>query len=192
MSDNSLCYFDRHDIKIVVGDDEMPTPKPVLKLKVSDGDWEVLSNQEFSSKIVKSNLLGVEAVFISGETHKFLKFFTTILPMFYRTIPTIICIEGCRALFLNRVKDYVSGICLDIKLPIKEEYTKEDRSFFRRTGEYRPPERYKDNILDIISEIVNKKYSILRIDGSLMSEENLLITKKFLSDRFNLKIVVST
>lgn len=191
MSDNSSCYFNRHTARIVINSDNLPIREPVLTLDVSDGDWEVLSNREFACKLIKSMILGVKLVFIDGETHKFLKFFSTMLPVFYTVIPTVICVDGCKALFLDRIFQYVDGVCLCIKLPVKDKYTKEDRSFFREVGEYRTPDKYKSNILDMISSIDSKKYSILRLERDFMDEPDIAETLSFLSTKTKLKIMVS-
>ncbi len=191
MSDNSSCYFNRHKVEIVINSKNMPTKNPVLSLEVSDGDWEVLSNREFASKLIKAMVLGVKIVFIDGETHKFLKFFTIMLPVFHKILPTVICVDGCKALFLDRVFNYVEGVCLCIKLPVKEYYNKEDRSFFREIGEYRTPDKYKSSILDMISIIDKKNYSILRIERDFMDDKEIDETVSFLSSITNLKIVVS-
>ena len=191
MSDGSPCFFNRYEVFIDIGNPLLPTKEPVLSLQVADGDWEILTSKEFSNKIVKSSILGVKLVFIDGETHKFLKFIVNMLPMFHKILPIVVYVESCKSLFLSRIVDYVDGVCLNIRLPLKETYSPEDRTLFKRSGEYRTPEKYKESILSMISNIDNKKYSILLIDKEIMSLEDAIETRDYLK-RYKSKVILTT
>jgi hypothetical protein len=179
MSDNSPCYFNRHDIKIISNKNLFSGDK-TLVLTVSDGDWEILSNKEFVCKIIKSHLLGCDSVFIEGDTHKFLKFMINILPLFTNILPTTVCVDVCRGLFLDRIHESIFGVCFDVNMPLKHEYFRDDRSLFKEFGEYRTPEKYRETFLSTVDSVGADKYKIFRINDTIVKNDNLESTVSFM------------
>jgi len=189
MSDNALCYLNRHNIKIIENNTLMPSKDRILVFYVSDDNWDILTNGEFISKITKSLLFNVKYVFVEGDTYKHLKFLTNMFSFCVSFLPIVVSLDGCRTLFLEKTVQNLDGCCLNIKLPLKEKYSKEDRVFFKQCGEYRTTEKYKNNVLKSISLIGNLPLSFIRLNTFFMGEEYLSITQEFLK-KYDLKIVI--
>jgi len=162
---------------------------PILCFTVGNGSWETLTAKETVNKVVKSKMIGVSTIMICGETHKYLKFLNSAIPILNTVMPVILSVEGCKNLFVERMSELVSGICLEIKLPVIHQYRKTDRRYFRRVGEYRNPNAYKSNIITLIEMIRPLQNSILKVNKELMSSSDVIDTINFLSS-YGMKTVV--
>jgi hypothetical protein len=182
MSDNSNCFFNRYKIRIYNNSIFNPLGGDTIVFEIANGDWEVLSNREFYSKIVKS-------ICIKGDTNQFLKFLTKTLPLIRDFFPVIVVSEPNKFSFLEKMYDFVDGISFDIKLPLKHSYNKEDRVQFKNEGEYRTPLRYCESVVKYIGMYDKKKFTSICLDKNSLSD-NLDTTKTFLSNNFKSKLVV--
>lgn len=186
MSDNSSCYFGRHTSRIIQhhGDKDHPDyGKKVLILELSMDEWDVLSNGEFFSRLIKAKLLGASLVQIEGgETHSYLRFLTYILPLIKHTIPVRLCVDACKTTFVDKISQHVDGVCLDIRLPLKKEYTKEDRDACKTSGEYRSPMQFRDDVVATAKLVDHKPFTMFRIHKNFMSEGDIKQTEEYLRD----------
>ncbi len=187
--DNSSCCFSRYAINYVKDHRTMPVSDFVLVLKVWDQEFELLSNMELVKILNKAELMGAQHCYIEGETHRYLKQLTNVLPLFKTILPVIVSVDDCRTFFLERIIPYVDGVNLQVRMPLRKVYRKQDKSFFREIGEYRPPEKYKRTVSDMINKIMSLKYASIQVNTDLIRGQDLKDTLSFLEE-FNTRIVV--
>ena len=186
MSDTSSCYFGRHTSRIMQyhGSNGHPdSGKKVLILELSMDEWDVLSNGEFFSRLIKASLLGASIAQIEGgETHSYLRFLTFILPLIKHKIPVRLCVDACRTAFVDKISQHTDGMCLDIRLPLKEEYTREDRDACKTSGEYRSPMQFRDDVIATAKLVDHKPLTMFRVHREFMSKRDIEETRNYLRD----------
>lgn len=186
MSDNSSCFFNRHRAMIIHYPNDSSHPdrgKNVFVLELSDEDWDVLSNAEFSNRLTKALLLGASFLQIEGiDSHQFMRFLKFMTPLIRSICPVRLCAEGCRTTFLESVAHLTDGICIDIRIPLKAEYVRRDRELCKFSGEYRSPMQYRDSVRASVGLVDHLPLSIFRVHKDFMTDEDVSETKRFLSE----------
>lgn len=184
MSDNSSCFFNRHCATIVHYSNRAKHPdrgKNVFILELSSEDWDVLSNAEFSNRLTKALLFNTSFIQIeSPESHQFMKFLKYIIPLIHSVCPVRLCADGCRTNFIESVAYLTDGVCIDIRIPLKKEYSKKDRDICKVSGEYRSPLQYRDSVKLSIGLVDHLPLSIFRIHKEFMTDEDVEKTMEFL------------
>lgn len=157
--------------------------KKVFILELSEEDWDVLSNAEFSNRLTKALLLQSSFLQIEGtDSYQFMKFLKYIVPLIRSVCPVRLCADGCRTTFLENVAYLTDGVCVDIRIPLKREYLKRDREICKVSGEYRSPMQYRDSVKTAIGLVDHLPLSIFRILKDFMTQEDIQETQQFLSE----------
>lgn len=187
MADTSSCYFNRHTTRITEYGGSSTHPdsgKKILKLDLSNEEWDVLSNGEFFNRFIKSLIKGVSFVQIDGaDTHQYLKFLTNILPPIRCHVPVRLFVDGCRTFFVEKMLPLVDGIGIDVRFPLRSEYAREDRENFKSSGEYRTPHQFRDEIMETAELAGFKELTVFRLCGSYNTEKTVVETREFLRNR---------
>lgn len=189
MSDSSPCMFSRIKSYIFVNPDEgfishLPEAgKKTFHVELTSEEWSFLSLGEFINRLTKAKLLGAVFMDIHGEDPgQFAPFLVKNLPMFRQFLPIRIAADCFRISLIEKIIESIDGVCVDIRLPLKESYTKEDRELCRDLSE-KTPTQYKDHVVKMIELVDHLPLTFYRIQNpQLLGPNGVSSIIQFLSE----------
>lgn len=190
MSDTSICPFSRTRTFIVMNPDtgfisNLPEAgKKMFHVELTSEEWSSLSIGEFYDRMLKARLAGASFLDISGEEpSQFSRFLLQYLPVFREAMPIRMTLDGGKGSFIDKIVPFISGACVDINMPLKESYSREEKEFFKGSEDKVHTSQYRDQMLKIIESVDNLPLTYYRINSShMMGGDGIEATIAFLSE----------
>ena len=140
---------------------------------------------EFLQQLVKLKLIGVRVCILeSVDIYSLYEILVKVLPDIRQIFPVRINLDykATSLVFLKNIKSIVDGFQLDLKIPLKQAYTEDEKFRYGKIYQndtFLPIYQYRDNMLNVISLIDDMKLTIYRTATKDLTEDDVEYVLKF-------------